>query len=336
MTMMNLPANARFCGTLIAANLVLLSALSATAMAQSSNDRAELERASRVAEALRQISVRGQSRSPGYYSDWQVKGDRIPVWSKQCIGRSITPEEFDANQATAGGIVTCIVRGMMRQEILTTRNDESLAVRRVAAWWVTGDSNQLNTPVVANYTQQVLSAYQPRAAVIYEPPTATPVTPPPTIPAPVMPIPAPTLPPIAPTPVATAPITPTPVAAGPTPTNPTPVGQVVPAQELPPIVKPPVAAKPAEKPPEKPAEKPVEKPQEPAATPKDKTPTAIKSNGTTFYDRYMQVGYVASRAKDYRAAITAFRRALDERPGDSFAQKAIENMEAQLAKAPKP
>jgi hypothetical protein len=254
------------------------------------------------------------------------------------MGRSITPEEFEANQATAGGIVTCIVRGMMRQEILTTRNDESLAVRRIAAWWVTGDSNQLNTPVVANYTQQVLSAYQPRAAVVYEPPTAAPVTPPPTIPAPVMPVPAPTLPPIAPTPVTPTPVTPTPVTptpvaagptpANPTPANPTPVGQVVPTQELPPIAKPPVAAPVTAKPTEKPKEQP--------ASGKDKIPTAIKSNGTTFYDRYMQVGYVASRSKAYRTAITAFRRALDERPGDSFAQKAIENMEAQLTKAPKP
>jgi hypothetical protein len=325
---MNFHDRARFLPIAIVASLASLIGL--PAMAQSG---AELERATRVSEALRQISVRGQTRSPGYYSDWQVKGDRIPLWSKQCLGRSITPEEFDSNQATAGTIVSCIVRDMMKLEIRTARNDEALAVQRVSAWWVTGDPNQFQAQGVAPYTKQVLLAYQGIAPGSMGSVTPNPIAVTPT------PIPQP----------AVTPVVPNPTIPTPAPVLPVKPPQVVPTQEVPatrptaekppetkppakPAEKPPVSKPPESKPPE--AKPPESKPPEakpPEAKPADKV-TVLKGNGTNFYDRYMQTGYAASRAKDYPRAIRFFQRALDERPGDGFAQKALDNMNSQQAK----
>ncbi|WP_199336917.1 hypothetical protein [Oscillatoria sp. FACHB-1407] len=49
------------------------------------------------------------------------------------------------------------------------------------------------------------------------------------------------------------------------------------------------------------------------------------------YDRYMRIGYDASRNRDYQTALINFRRALNERVGDRAATQAITNMEAAIA-----
>jgi hypothetical protein len=305
-------------------SLALMAALMLSrptpAVAQARGTTAEFERANRVAEALRQVTLLGNSRNPGYYSDWQVKGDRIPLWSRQCLGRSLTPEEFATNQAAATSTVTCIVQDMFRQEIRSAQNDEGLAIRRIASWWVTGDPSRFNEDNIAAYTKRVLTTYQPNGLV-----TAA------------QPAPA--------KPVYIAPINPgIPQASVPTP-QPAPIGQpidqpnpiTVPTELLPPIKPRQGAITPVQ-----PAPTPV-KPTPPQPTPAVTTPapatptapapgaapTPIKANGTNFYDRYMQEGYTASRAKDYAKALLFFRRALDERPDDSYATTAIKNMEAQ-------
>lgn len=50
----------------------------------------------------------------------------------------------------------------------------------------------------------------------------------------------------------------------------------------------------------------------------------------TAFQRYMQIGYTASTQGDYQTALINFRRALAEQPGNSYASKAIENMEAAI------
>ncbi len=288
-----------------------MAALAPPAAAETRGTPAEFERANRVAEALRQVTLLGNSRNPGYYSDWQVKGDRIPLWSRQCLGRSLTAEEFATNQAAATSTVTCIVQDMFRQEIRSAQNDEGLAIRRIAAWWVTGDPSRYNEDNIAAYTKRVLSTYQPNglltaaqpapAKPVYIAPINNPGTPQASVPTP----------------------TPAPIA---TPVQPNPV--TVPTELLPPI---------------KPRQGAITTPAQPtpAATPATPTPTTptpaasptlIKANGTNFYDRYMQEGYTASRAKDYAKALLFFRRALDERPDDSYATTAIKNMEAQVSR----
>jgi hypothetical protein len=250
----------------------------APAQAQSSS----IEQASRVAEALKQAALKSPKQS-GYYSDWQVKGDRVPLWSRQCLNREMTPAQFEENPSNASSIVVCIVKDMMRQELRSARNDEAGAVKRVASWWVTGDPNRYNTKDIAPYAQQVLALYQSGGSTIAAQPPIQPIVPtpevstPPNIPIDLLPKPKvePAKPKVEATPAPTAPV----------PTTPGPA-----------------------------------------------TPIVIKSNGTNFYDRYMQAGYTASKAKNFKRAIVFFRRAMDERPSDSFAGKAIENMEKQLTK----
>jgi hypothetical protein len=54
------------------------------------------------------------------------------------------------------------------------------------------------------------------------------------------------------------------------------------------------------------------------------------------YDRYMQAAYTAYNEKDLNKAMLYFKRALDERPKDPFATKAIETVETALTLQTKP
>jgi hypothetical protein len=51
------------------------------------------------------------------------------------------------------------------------------------------------------------------------------------------------------------------------------------------------------------------------------------STANSAYDRYMQAGYEADEKKDYKKALENFEKALLERPGDRYAQQAIQNVE---------
>lgn len=279
-----------------------LMAISTPAFAQARVNIQEFERANRVAEALRRVTLQGNTRNPGYYSDWQVKGDRIPLWSQQCLGRRLTPEQFDADQAAATSIVTCIVQDMMRMEIRSAANDEALAIRRLAAWWVTGDPEQYDTNVVSDYTKRVLSVYQPNGPVTAALPTppqpisidttalkATTAT---------LPAPARATPKVEPPPTAAAKPKPAVAAAKPQPTATAAAGTAV-------------AGKTAAGTTVAQSETAAEKPTAASASPSD-GPKLIRSNGTDFYDRYMQAGYAASREPDYARALLFFQRALDE------------------------
>jgi hypothetical protein len=234
--------------------------------------------AGRIADAIKQIALQ-RGKNPGFYGDWQVKGEKIPLWSKQCVGRELTPQQFESNQATANGVVTCVLRDMIRQEAKYIGKDESLVVRRVAAWWATGDAAQYNSPGVATYTQQVLRVYRGGTVVATEPVQSPQPTPSPKATdapkAAVLPSPKPT---VIPTPK------PTDASGG----------------------KPPEAAKPASE------------------------IVKVKPNGTAMYDRYMQVAYTAYNQKNLNQAMLYFKRALDERPNDQFAAKAIQTVEAAM------
>ncbi|NJL82197.1 MAG: hypothetical protein HC890_03110 [Chloroflexaceae bacterium] len=50
------------------------------------------------------------------------------------------------------------------------------------------------------------------------------------------------------------------------------------------------------------------------------------------YDRLMAEGYVAAQNRDYAIALEKFQQALTERPGDTYAQQAAENMAGFLAR----
>nr|WP_290227335.1 ARC6/PARC6 family protein [Trichocoleus desertorum] len=50
------------------------------------------------------------------------------------------------------------------------------------------------------------------------------------------------------------------------------------------------------------------------------------------YERYMQAGYAATKKGDYPLALLNFKRAVDERPNDAYAQKAVQNVEGYLTR----
>lgn len=183
-----------------------------------------------LVEALRLSAPRTEEKSDRLYSEWQVKPENIPRWSKSCLGRELTPTQFAASPVTARGVISCVVRDVLRAEYRTSGNQEAIAIRRTAAWWMTGNPDQYNTGDMITYTTRVLSLYQQRQ----------------------------------------------PVAARASNLSERPGGQ------------------------------------------------------TTAYDRYMQAGYSATKQKDYRTALLYFKRALDERPNDTYAIQAGRNVESYL------
>lgn len=114
----------------------------------------------KVVEALRQAAPDTGKKDDGLYSDWQVKPDNIPRWSKNCTGRELSPTEFDANPTAARSVVTCIVRDVLRDEYRVVGNNELVAVRRVAAWWMTGDAGRYRSADISPYVEKVVSFYQ--------------------------------------------------------------------------------------------------------------------------------------------------------------------------------
>lgn len=192
-----------------------------------------------LVEALRQAAPQTGNPNDGLYSDWQIQAQNIPRWSEACIGRTLSPQEFEADLGTARNILVCVMRDVLQEEYRNSGNDEAIAVRRAAAWWMTGDPSRYDTAETATYTQKVLSFYQQQPGT----PSAT---------------------------------------AQPNSTN------------------------------------------QPASQSRGNS----APSQSTPYDRYMRAGYAAVEQKDYAAALLHFQRALDERPNDTYAQRAIQNVES--------
>lgn len=112
-----------------------------------------------MVEALRKSA----HRSSNLYSAWGVTAEIIPSWTKQCVGREMTPAEFNSDTTAARTTVTCIMRRELGKQLQETGNDESLAVQRVAAWWLTGDPAQYSAKA-ATYSQKILGLYQQQIA----------------------------------------------------------------------------------------------------------------------------------------------------------------------------
>lgn len=113
-----------------------------------------------LVEALRQAAPQTGKADDGLYSDWQVQPGNIPRWSKACIGRELTPAQFEASPVTARSILACVIKDVLRQEYQASGNRESLAVQRAAAWWMTGKATSYDREPTRAYTQKVLSFYQ--------------------------------------------------------------------------------------------------------------------------------------------------------------------------------
>lgn len=113
-----------------------------------------------LVEALRLAAPQTGTEDDGLYSDWQIKPENIPRWSKQCIGREISPQDFAASPVTARTILVCVMRGVLNEQYRASDRNESVAIQKAASWWMTGDPNRYNNAPTNTYTQQVLSFYQ--------------------------------------------------------------------------------------------------------------------------------------------------------------------------------
>lgn len=114
----------------------------------------------RLVEALRQAAPETNQPDDELYGAWQVKAENIPRWSQQCIGKELTPIQFQYSPVTARSILVCVMRDVLSEQYKASNNDESLAVQRAAAWWMTGDPSQYNSGAIATYSQRVLNFYQ--------------------------------------------------------------------------------------------------------------------------------------------------------------------------------
>ncbi|CAD5964855.1 hypothetical protein PCC9214_03426 [Planktothrix tepida] len=113
-----------------------------------------------LVEALRLAAPQTGTPNDGLYSAWQIKPENIPRWSKLCIGEEMTPAQFEADQTKAKQVLGCVMGDVLKEEYPKSQNNEAIAIRRAAAWWMTGDPNQYNQGQTATYTQKVLQFYE--------------------------------------------------------------------------------------------------------------------------------------------------------------------------------
>ncbi|MGL5196892.1 MAG: hypothetical protein ACRC8Y_25150 [Chroococcales cyanobacterium] len=113
-----------------------------------------------LVEALRLVASNSSGRDDGLESAWNIKPANITRWSRLCIGEELTPEEFNLDRTKAQYILVCVMEDVLRNEYPLSGDDENIAVRRAAAWWVSGDANLYDRGEFRHYTQQVLHLYQ--------------------------------------------------------------------------------------------------------------------------------------------------------------------------------
>ncbi|MCU0552264.1 MAG: hypothetical protein MUC48_23285 [Leptolyngbya sp. Prado105] len=144
----------QFCKQFIARSsfIVALSLIAAPVSAQMTDAQID-----RLVEAIRQAS-KPEKPVAGLYSDWQVKPENVTRWSKQCGGKELSSAEFQANVNAARSIVTCVMRDAVKEH--AKGRNETTAVERMAAWWMTGDPTKANARATAPYVQKVVKAYQ--------------------------------------------------------------------------------------------------------------------------------------------------------------------------------
>ncbi|MEA5533856.1 hypothetical protein [Crocosphaera sp. XPORK-15E] len=112
-----------------------------------------------LVKALKQAAPPNRPND-GMYSAWQVLPNIIPSWTKQCVGKELTPEQFEKDAKAAEKTVSCIVKRELNSQYQTTKN-EMKSVQGVACWWMTGKYQGCDQDPSKTYVQRVLSAYKP-------------------------------------------------------------------------------------------------------------------------------------------------------------------------------
>ncbi|MDX2231862.1 MAG: hypothetical protein NW220_19670 [Leptolyngbyaceae cyanobacterium bins.349] len=137
-------------------SVVFSSGLVASAQTRSTPNR----QVAAMVEALRKAAPRTNNPNDGLYSDWQVKPETARGWSKQCLGRDVTPTQFANSPAIARQVITCVVQDEFSKRLRATANNEMKTVQSVACWWMTGQYQGCDRGATATYVQQVTRFYQ--------------------------------------------------------------------------------------------------------------------------------------------------------------------------------
>ncbi len=111
-----------------------------------------------MVEALRQSAPKN-TPNDGYYSDWQVKPGTVKLWTKFCLKKELTPQQFESKEV-AREVVSCIVRRELDKQFQAIPNNQTAVVNSVACWWMTGKYTGCNSKFTAEYVKQVANNYQ--------------------------------------------------------------------------------------------------------------------------------------------------------------------------------
>jgi len=109
-------------------------------------------------EALK-LAVPPIKPNDGMYSQWQVLPNIIPSWTKQCLGKELTPTAFDADKTAAQKTVTCIAQRELNQQWKQTNQNEAQTIRNTACWWMTGNYNGCKSGTTAEYVKKIEKLY---------------------------------------------------------------------------------------------------------------------------------------------------------------------------------
>jgi hypothetical protein len=113
-----------------------------------------------MVEALRLAAPKTGVQDDGLYSQWQITPGIIPSWSKQCLGREVIPKQLESSPAVARSIVSCIMNRELPKQYAASNKNETIAVRRTACWWMTGNPTNCTSGQTAKYVQNVQRFYQ--------------------------------------------------------------------------------------------------------------------------------------------------------------------------------
>ncbi len=112
-----------------------------------------------LVEALRQSAPNTGRADDELYTDWQIMAPTLKRWSRRCMGGEVDPKYLEANPVDARALVSCVMGPVLREQRQAS-SDEIQAVRRAAAWWMTGDAEAYTHGWVSDYTARVAEAYR--------------------------------------------------------------------------------------------------------------------------------------------------------------------------------
>jgi murein DD-endopeptidase MepM/ murein hydrolase activator NlpD len=101
----------------------------------------------------------------------QVMPANVPSWSKQALGRPLSPAEFLASPEVQDKVIDHKLSTYLQEELAATGGDRDTAIRRVASRWYSGQADLYQNrkpqrygagqyPSIDAYTRDILKRYQ--------------------------------------------------------------------------------------------------------------------------------------------------------------------------------